>query len=146
MASTLAKQRIGFIGCGAMARALAGGLLAAGVDADKLLAAGRALESGARSDIIEGDKGYYVIMKTDSRPGGLRPLAEVQETLRRTLLREKKRELEERFVGESLDLAKVEMNTAAAREITLPVSDRQTRHQDQPPGFPGASQTTSATR
>jgi len=39
MASTLADQRIGFIGCGAMARALAGGLLAAGVDADKLLAA-----------------------------------------------------------------------------------------------------------
>jgi len=113
---------------------------------DEVLAAGRALESGARSDIIEGDKGYYVIMKTDSRPGGLRPLAEVQETLRRTLLREKKRELEERFVGESLDLAKVEMNTAAAREITLPVSDRQTRHQDQPPGFPGGSQTSSATR
>jgi pyrroline-5-carboxylate reductase len=39
MASTLANQRIGFIGCGAMARAFAGGLLAAGVDAGKLLAA-----------------------------------------------------------------------------------------------------------
>jgi pyrroline-5-carboxylate reductase len=35
----LRTQRIGFVGCGAMARALAGGLLAAGVDAERILGA-----------------------------------------------------------------------------------------------------------
>lgn len=36
MTSPLDAKRIGFIGCGAMARALAGGLLAAGVPADRM--------------------------------------------------------------------------------------------------------------
>jgi pyrroline-5-carboxylate reductase len=38
MSDELAHRRIGFIGCGAMARALAGGLLAAGVPLDRLRA------------------------------------------------------------------------------------------------------------
>ncbi|MBW2282595.1 MAG: pyrroline-5-carboxylate reductase [Deltaproteobacteria bacterium] len=38
MSDELAEKRIGFIGCGAMARALAGGLLAAGVAAERLRA------------------------------------------------------------------------------------------------------------
>ena len=36
MTSPLESKRIGFIGCGAMARALAGGLLAAGIPADRM--------------------------------------------------------------------------------------------------------------
>ncbi|MFT5441807.1 MAG: pyrroline-5-carboxylate reductase [Myxococcota bacterium] len=40
----LTGQRIGFIGCGAMAQALAGGLVAAGVATDNLLGADLALE------------------------------------------------------------------------------------------------------
>jgi pyrroline-5-carboxylate reductase len=39
MTNAFDDKRIGFIGCGAMARALAGGLLTAGVDADRLAAA-----------------------------------------------------------------------------------------------------------
>jgi len=39
MTSALDGKTIGFIGCGAMARALAGGLLAAGIDADRVTAA-----------------------------------------------------------------------------------------------------------
>ncbi len=38
-ADRLAAYRIGFIGCGAMARALAGGLVEAGLDADRIAAA-----------------------------------------------------------------------------------------------------------
>lgn len=107
---------------------------------------GRALESGARSGILEGDAGFYVIMKTDSRPGGVRPFEEVADGLRRNLQKEKRRELEQRFVADSLDLAEVEMNASAAGEINLPVSDSQVSRQDQPPGFPGQSRPTSDTR
>jgi pyrroline-5-carboxylate reductase len=46
MTTALDDRRIGFIGCGAMARALAGGLLAAGVDTSRLGAADP--ESGQR--------------------------------------------------------------------------------------------------
>ena len=39
MSSALSDKRIGFIGSGAMARALAGGLLSSGVSADRVRAA-----------------------------------------------------------------------------------------------------------
>ena len=39
MGSDLNAKKIGFVGCGAMARALAGGVLAAGVSPDRLLGA-----------------------------------------------------------------------------------------------------------
>jgi pyrroline-5-carboxylate reductase len=39
MTSALDSKRIGFIGCGAMARALAGGLIAAGIPSDRIRAA-----------------------------------------------------------------------------------------------------------
>jgi len=45
MTSTLNDQRIGFIGAGAMARALAGGLLTAGVASDRIQAADPAADS-----------------------------------------------------------------------------------------------------
>ncbi len=44
MSSELESARIGFIGCGAMARALAGGLLAAGVAPDRMLGSDPASE------------------------------------------------------------------------------------------------------
>lgn len=86
----------------------------------QVLAAGRALAVGARSGILEAEDGYYVIMKTESRAGGQRPFEEVAERLRQSLLREKQRACEEQFVNEALDLAKVEMDSAAAERINLP--------------------------
>ena len=44
MTNAFDDKRIGFIGCGAMARALAGGLLTAGVEASRLAAADPASE------------------------------------------------------------------------------------------------------
>lgn len=113
---------------------------------DTVLAAGRALKTGSRSDILECEDGFYVIMKTDTRSGGVRPFGEISERLRQSLLREKQRACEERFVAQTLELAKVEMDAAAARNVTLPVAKPSTNPPDEPPGFPGIVRPASVAR
>lgn len=84
--------------------------------------AGRALEKGKRSGVLEAADGYYVILKTDARPGGARPLEEVADNLRQQLLREKRRALEEGFLADALTLSKASIDTEAAAKVTLPAS------------------------
>lgn len=86
----------------------------------ELLEAGRALGKGARSGIIEADDGLYVIMKSDSRPGGTTPLEEVSEKIRRELLLSKRREMEERFISDAMKAANATSDPEAARGIALP--------------------------
>jgi peptidyl-prolyl cis-trans isomerase C len=86
----------------------------------KVIDAGRALEKGKRSGVLEAADGYYVILKTDARPGGARPLEEVADNLRQQLLREKRRALEEGFLAGALTLSKASIDTDAAAKVTLP--------------------------
>jgi len=109
-----------------------------------VIEAGRMLEKGKRSAVIEADDGFYAIMKTDSRPDGMPRFEEVAETLRHELLREKRRAIEQRFISESLDLAKARLNADAARGINLPASPASPRQPGQPPVFPEESRATSA--
>ena len=109
-----------------------------------VIEAGRALETGKRSGVIEVDDGFYAIVKTDSRPDGMPRFEDVAETLRQELLREKRRAIEQRFISESLDLAKVRLNADAARGIDLPASPASPRKPGQPPAFPDDSHATSA--
>jgi parvulin-like peptidyl-prolyl isomerase len=113
---------------------------------DTVIKAGRALDTGKRSGIIEADDGFYAIMKTDSRPEGLPRFEDVAETLRQELLREKRRTVEERFIAESLDLAKARVNPDAARGIELPVSPVSPRQPGHPPLFPDEPQAASAAK
>lgn len=87
-----------------------------------VLEAGRALEKGKRSGVIEAADGYYVILKTDARPGGMRPLEEVADNLRQQLLRDKRRAAEEAFLADALRLAKADIDTAAAAQVVLPAT------------------------
>lgn len=86
----------------------------------KLLEAGRALEKGKRSGIIDTPEGFYVIMKTDSRPGGERPLEEVAEGLRQQLLRDRKQAIEQAFMADALKLSNAEIYPGAADRVKLP--------------------------
>ena len=110
---------------------------------DSVIAAGRSLKTGTRSDILECDDGYYVIMKTESRPGGARPLAEIGDRLRLGLLHDKQRACEDRFIAKALELAKTEMDRPAARKVTLPVTKRPSPPADQPPDLPGMTRPIS---
>jgi len=87
-----------------------------------VLEAGRALAKDKRSGVLEANDGFYVIMKTDARPGGVRPLVEVADNLRQQLVREKRRALEEQFLADALTSSKASINADAAAKVTLPVS------------------------
>lgn len=105
----------------------------------EVLAAGRALEKGARSTVIETETGFYAIMKTDSRPGGSRPFEEVAPRLRQSLLQEEQREMKKNFVAESMTRFPIHIDSAAVREIELPKQTRLSKNADSPPAFPAAS-------
>jgi parvulin-like peptidyl-prolyl isomerase len=105
----------------------------------EVLAAGRALELGARSGVIETAQGFYAIMKTDSRPGGARPLEQVAGELKQTLLREKRRAMEERFLAEALGAAAATLDTAAASRVEIPDSPPTPASEAAPPSFPAAA-------
>lgn len=124
---------IGWVEAGAVTR-----LPAAVIDA------GRALKKNTHSDIIDTEDGFYVIMKTDERPGGARPLEEISERLRKSLLDEKQLAIEKRFIAEALKLAKVEMNIDAARKVGLPAGSRPKNPSDEPAGFPGVPAPSAA--
>ena len=66
MSDELADKRIGFIGCGAMARALAGGLLAAGVPLEHMRASD--LSDEQRSDYEVADDRH---LTSDARKGAI---------------------------------------------------------------------------
>jgi peptidyl-prolyl cis-trans isomerase C len=87
-----------------------------------VLEAGRALQKGKRSSVLEAADGFYVIMKTDARAGGARPMEEVADNLRQQLLREKRRALEEQFLAEALQTSKASFNADAAAKVTLPAA------------------------
>lgn len=108
-----------------------------------LIEAGRALEKGARSGIVECEDGLYVIMKTDSRPGGALPFDEVSERIRRALVLSKRRELEERFVASALEAAAATSDPAAAREVVLPPGPSGTAD-EAPPSFPGIARPSAS--
>lgn len=87
-----------------------------------VIEAGRALEKGKRSGVIEAADGYYVILKSDARPGGARPLEEVADNLRQQLLRDKRRAMEEGFLADAISSSKASIDTAAAAKVSLPDS------------------------
>jgi parvulin-like peptidyl-prolyl isomerase len=106
---------------------------------DQVLEIGRLLKKGSRSEVIETEGGYYVIQKTDSRPGGARPLEEVAVSLRQKLLREKQQELELTFVADALKSASATIDTSAAKQVDLPAPSTTQPISNTPPSFPSAN-------
>ncbi len=52
---------------------------------EAVLHAGYALEKGVPSEILKEEQGYYLVMKTDQRPGSTNSFESVKESLRRHL-------------------------------------------------------------
>jgi len=86
----------------------------------EVLEAGYAGEKGVVSDLIEDDKGMYLVMKTDSREATALPLEQVKGRLRQELIAMKKRDAEEAFRSEALELAQVEIEEGALSGVALP--------------------------
>jgi hypothetical protein len=78
------------------------------------------LSQGQLSEIIETQKGFYLVMKTDSRSQTGTPLAKVESSLRQTLLGKKRRALEETFRQEIARIVGVQVNHAGLATVELP--------------------------
>lgn len=89
---------------------------------DAVLAAGRPLGKGERSEVIETDQGCYSIMKTDTRAGGVPSFEEVSPRLSRELLVAKRESIQQAFLDESLEAAGVSINEDALEKVSLPKS------------------------
>ena len=103
---------------------------------DEVLETGRGLNKGERSEIIDAEDGFYVIMKTDSRPGGVAPFNEAAPGIHRNLLVEKRRAIEERFIQDLVEGAKVSRNQEAIDKIK-PFSFAPARTSPGQPEMPG---------
>ena len=112
---------------------------------DVVLEAGRQLAKGERSSIIEAETGFYVIMKSDSRPGGMPAFDEVSPRLHQELLVEKRRAIEDRFLAAAIAEANVSIDSEALDKVTLSTSSKPSPSPELPTG-PDAVPAPSASR
>jgi parvulin-like peptidyl-prolyl isomerase len=104
-----------------------------------VLEAGYRLTKNEVSEIIQTEGGFYLVMKTDSRPSSTKSLAEVEAVLKHSLLASHRRELNESFQQESIDMAPVTINPSALADVELPSPGSLAggpSHESGPPGFP----------
>jgi parvulin-like peptidyl-prolyl isomerase len=90
------------------------------------------LPQGQLSEIIETEKGFYLVMKTDSRGQTTTPMAKVESSLKQSLLGKKRRALEEAFRQEIARIVGVQMNHAALAAVELP-REESPKREPQPP-------------
>jgi parvulin-like peptidyl-prolyl isomerase len=90
------------------------------------------LPQGKVSDVIETEKGFYLVMKTDSRGQTTTPLTKVKSSLRQTLLGRKRRAFEETFRHEIARTVGVQVNHAMLATVELP-KDGTPKREVQPP-------------
>jgi parvulin-like peptidyl-prolyl isomerase len=81
---------------------------------------GFSLGKGDVSEIIEDENGFYLVMKADERPARVTPFERVRATLRQGLLAEKRIEVQDLFVTESIEQANVEKWAEALDAVDLP--------------------------
>lgn len=85
-----------------------------------VLEAGFALPRGGVSDVIETEAGPYLVLKTDSRPAVVKPLTEVESSLRLALQAERRRMLDTTYRRDVAQRMGTTFDEAALAAITLP--------------------------
>lgn len=108
---------------------------------DAVIEAASSLETGAVSPVLETPQGFYVVMKTDSRPQFTTPLESVQAALRQSLLARERRQVEETFRQEAAGAVSVQIHTQNLASVKLPETGSMIARsrETQPPGLPGNS-------
>lgn len=108
----------------------------------QVLETGYALEQGKVSEVIETDNGFYLVRKTDSRAAVTTPFAELEPTLRQSLLLKKRRDLNEAYQREATQMAGTTINQQGLASVELPrrkSGGAQSRASGVPPTAPGMS-------
>ncbi len=88
---------------------------------DPVVSAAFALpEPGAVSDVIETDKGLYLVKLLDRRPAEITPLEKVAARIRHKMLLEKRKETEAAFLAETRSATPIEVFAEALEAVELP--------------------------
>ncbi len=93
-------------------------------------------DPGEVSPVITDSKGVYLLKLLDRRPETLRPLAEVETALRPRLLSEKRRQIEQDFIRESLQSIPVVVHPELLARIPVPASRAVAENKPPPPPLP----------
>jgi len=107
----------------------------------EVLEAGFAAESHQVSDVIETPAGFYLVMKTDARPGSTVSFAEAETTLRQSLAAKQRRTLETAYRASAIGDAHAIVHTDALATVELQLpplasASRTAGSEPQPPAFP----------
>ncbi len=103
----------------------------------EVVSAGFALKTnGEISGVIRATNGFYIVSKLDSRDAVITPLEQVQTSLQRGLLTEKRREAEAAFRRETRSFAAVETFTQALANVPYPAATMAKTEEPQPPSLP----------
>lgn len=95
-------------------------------------------EPGALSDIVEDERGLYLVRLVDYEPGRVRPLEELADGIRQRLLRDRFRAEEDAFREETLAAAEIELNSRG-RELLEATGEAPAEPEPEtPPSLPGS--------
>lgn len=107
--------------------------------------AGWALPAGQVSEVMEAQGGFYVVVKTDSRPPSVTPLESVSTSLRQTLLVRERKAVEDAFQAETARRFPSKVHTQALATVTLPAPSAALaarNREPQPPALPGTNESS----
>jgi hypothetical protein len=102
----------------------------------KVIELGCALDKGKRSEVIEVEGGFYVVMKTDAREASVMSLQKAEPALRQDLLLKKRRDLEAAYRKESAQWAGVSINREALASVKLSSGAEAQAEKAEPSVFP----------
>jgi peptidyl-prolyl cis-trans isomerase C len=108
----------------------------------EVLETGYNQERGVLSPILETDKGFFLVIKTDTRERRIRPLQDLEASIRQSLLVQRRREVEISFRKDARELAHIQTYPEALSSITLPKQQKllANKTQSEPPALPLAQE------
>ena len=89
--------------------------------------------AGEISPVLQTETGFHVARLMETRASSLRPLQEVQATIRNVLLARKRERLQQSLYDEMRSAASIEIDTAVLESIALPAA---AEHRPRPPPLP----------
>lgn len=95
-------------------------------------------EPGALSEVVEDERGLYLVRLVNYEPDRVRPLEELADGIRQRLLRDRFREVETRYRDEVLAAAEIELNARGRQLLEATGEPQRTPEPQRPPSPPGS--------
>ncbi len=86
---------------------------------ESVLETARSLKKGELTDVVSTEDGFYLVMKTDSRLGSVTEYDAVRNSLRRSLLAEKRQAIEKEYIQQCMDAVDPQINRDVLAKMNL---------------------------